>query len=1100
MEDEDKSDSESSSIPTGVPMGGALTFLPVNAANAVQSDHKESASDSDSSTPTGLPGGGDNAHLSFVAVDPNNNAPVSPSESSSSSSSVVGLPGSGGTALTFVQTNLNNNGNNDDGDGHHKQAALDESSSDSDSPTPEGLPGGGNQLTFLSANASKEPARVDSENRLNIIAYDEQPDTSASLSMDTGDEASAEEITPKMSMSKTMKAPYAYAHAHHGVPAVAHRKVHSSTLADARKHHEEKMQEQDSAQWDIVYMTSSPLVCGSDFEAQQPKLKPNTPPLRMSRSAQSSDSHSHNNNSSSHNGKSEAASSLMALELLDVSLECEEFMNVLRSSGRELCVAHQTATTGNLIKAMTHKCNVLHYSGHGFPGYLAFEDENSVGDTHMLQDVILNKMVSSGRRLQLQFVFTSACHSEAVGQAFVSVGVPHVVSIDTKFEVSDEGAMTFTKYFYEALLVGRTIRESFDLAKQSVQFITSSAKRDYEKFKLLPKKGNHNVCLFQHLSPGKLINASLCLPPNNLPTAIKPFVGRSVDMRDIMHSFTAKKNQSCRILNLYGDAGVGKSAIAVMAARYLNDRKIYFKNGIYYVNTIKLLARHDARSLQEMLIHVVKQSVAEYKHRMSSADADADMAATISGDANYDKNLSLTSNLRLFCRYGLFIIDDIDQLVVYYKAHGLDVKQELFDVIFKVLLTVSEKIKFIIISKKICNEIFQYNSNSQLTPKTFLLKRLSSTDCSKLFCKLTGGQWRDNDIKENIDIMSILKNNPLQIHELAKLKNQYQCQTLTKLVEVYTFKSKLARKQGLNLNDAASHDSFLKESQRKQERKQLVEQFIVNPSARKVWLQAHGNERCDYHKIFEILQLDFTEYTLSTRKLQEKHLMQCFRELGMNQDLTINIQRFDVFYAWFNGLVRLVSVLADYYNQTHPTVIHGFMSREEAHKVLLRDQRIPVGTFIIRFRYKEPKSVAISYKASTKKVSNVKCDLNPDSTFVCGAKSIPLPRFILKYEALQFLYDATKPIPKEQIFKSATQSMSSDPTSPSWTSASKSWNPSQYRTGTGTGTSTHPQPEHSHPHPHPQQLGPPNNGQRQIRHARFALPKSSTPHASDNHL
>ena len=82
--------------------------------------------------------------------------------------------------------------------------------------------------------------------------------------------------------------------------------------------------------------------------------------------------------------------------------ETDEFQAILTGANRSVSMVHMTATSGNLIP---HPA-----------------------------------------RLEARLpVFTSACHS-------VAAGVPHVVSIYIKFEVSDEGAMTFTNYFYEALL------------------------------------------------------------------------------------------------------------------------------------------------------------------------------------------------------------------------------------------------------------------------------------------------------------------------------------------------------------------------------------------------------------------------------------------------------------------------------------------------------------------------------------------------------------------------------------------------------------------------------------------------------------------------
>ena len=1049
------SDSSSSSEPGSLPGGGdsTLSFLPVQRQQQQQQQNiqedNDSSSESSSFDSNDVPGGS-NA-ISFVPVtntntDNNNNNDDNDSDTSSSSSDDDSddLPG-GSNAISFVPVNNNNDNNNNNND------SSSSSSSDDDDDT---LPGGGNTLHFLPTNTNTRNNRMRNDDNnnsmsfdsklegghMNMLSYNEDPDSDDQMisysnnnsnnnnrnknnnigvlnriesgivdnNIDTNNNNKINHISsysndevnyddspspkPRISLAKTMKTAK-------NVPKI-HRKVRSSTLTETRK-----KQKENNAVWDLVYMTSSPLVCVADFDVMNGDKNKNT---------FSNNTYNRNNIDDDDNKKNK----IIALELLDVSRETEEFINVLRSADKQLCVVHEIATSGNLIKAMAHKCKILHYSGHGFPSYLAFEDENSIGDTHMLRDTAFKKIVTKSNKLQLKFVFTSACHSESVGQAFVSAGVPHVVSIDTKFEVSDQGAMTFTKYFYEALLCGRTIRDSFNLAKQSVQFISSSAKRDFEKFKLLPKKGKHDVALFKNLNSGKLTNKSIKIPPNNLPTTIQPFIGRSIDMREIIHSFMSKKNENCRILNIYGDQGVGKTSIAIMVCRYLNDRKIYFKNGIFYINIIKLLSNQDATTLTEMINFVINKAFEQYdKMHGGDNNNNEEEQKQFIGD-NCDE---LISNLKLFCRYGLFIIDDIDQLISFYKTNDIDIGRELFSIIFKILCEVSEKIKFIIISKKICNEIYKYNNNSQLSPKTYHLKRLSSTDCANLFSKLTAGQWRANDIKENIDIMSILKNNPLQIHQLAKLKNQWECQTLTKLVDTYNFKNKLERKQGKNLyQNSFLNNNILKQTQRKQNRQQLIKQYITNPSAQQVWRKAHGMEICDYYKIFEILKYDFTEYTFSKRKLEQNNLMECFRILGMNENLTINIEKFDNLYNWFNGLTRLVQILSNYYDKLNPIIIHGFVSRNDAHKMLLdKNKNIPIGTFIIRFRYKEPKSIAISYKKNIENVSNLKCDLsnNNDSTFICGKKLLPLPQFILSFPALKYLYHPKSPIPKNEIFK-----------------------------------------------------------------------------------
>ena len=126
-----------------------------------------------------------------------------------------------------------------------------------------------------------------------------------------------------------------------------------------------------------------------------------------------------------------------------------------------------TATTSNIIAAVTGGCRCIHYSGHGYPSYLAFEDAKRIGETHLVHYDLIRK-VCEDEDQRIEFVFASACHSEHVGEAFIEAGIQHVVAVNTKFEVTDEAASVFTKHFYNTLLNGRTIEKAFKTAKHAV--------------------------------------------------------------------------------------------------------------------------------------------------------------------------------------------------------------------------------------------------------------------------------------------------------------------------------------------------------------------------------------------------------------------------------------------------------------------------------------------------------------------------------------------------------------------------------------------------------------------------------------------------------
>ena len=77
-------------------------------------------------------------------------------------------------------------------------------------------------------------------------------------------------------------------------------------------------------------------------------------------------------------------------------------------------------------------CKALHYSGHGIEQGLCFE--NGRLGLQMVGVEQLKTLLGKGC-LSLQFVFVSACYSQACGEAFIEAGVPHVVCVKQDTEV-----------------------------------------------------------------------------------------------------------------------------------------------------------------------------------------------------------------------------------------------------------------------------------------------------------------------------------------------------------------------------------------------------------------------------------------------------------------------------------------------------------------------------------------------------------------------------------------------------------------------------------------------------------------------------------------
>ena len=147
------------------------------------------------------------------------------------------------------------------------------------------------------------------------------------------------------------------------------------------------------------------------------------------------------------------------LNRLDFKTERNWLFDSFQESGRAVQVRIESALPKNLSTLVLKDYSALHYSGHGHPLFLAFEDGR--GGLHEMTTDHLKTLVGAGGPNGLKFVFVSACHSMLTGQAFVDAGVPHVAAVRLDSPVYDSAARTFARDFYQALFTGRTVQAGF---------------------------------------------------------------------------------------------------------------------------------------------------------------------------------------------------------------------------------------------------------------------------------------------------------------------------------------------------------------------------------------------------------------------------------------------------------------------------------------------------------------------------------------------------------------------------------------------------------------------------------------------------------------
>ncbi|KAL7533545.1 hypothetical protein ACHAXR_008988, partial [Thalassiosira sp. AJA248-18] len=187
------------------------------------------------------------------------------------------------------------------------------------------------------------------------------------------------------------------------------------------------------------------------------------------------------------------------IEMLDFKLEKSLLWQCFKEASRNIDLSYDNATTDRLQAVMTRGCKRLHFSGHGHPHSLTFEDGS--GGIHWFSVEQLKALISGGLgdgEPPFEFVFVSACHSALAGHTFVGSGVPHVVCCQQESQLMDRAALSFTRAFYLALAFGRTLKDSFEIGKHAVLSSATVPKPDEEmaKFMLLPEDGNHDVPIF----------------------------------------------------------------------------------------------------------------------------------------------------------------------------------------------------------------------------------------------------------------------------------------------------------------------------------------------------------------------------------------------------------------------------------------------------------------------------------------------------------------------------------------------------------------------------------------------------------------------------
>jgi hypothetical protein len=151
-----------------------------------------------------------------------------------------------------------------------------------------------------------------------------------------------------------------------------------------------------------------------------------------------------------------------------------EQLEMISNPQRQLTVVQRFAVRLDQIQKelLKNRPSVLHFSGHGDVGVLAFEDRD--GTTRLLEGNVLADIVASYG--ELECIVLHACYSESVAIACS----PYVRTIiGSSHAIDDNTAPRFTYAFYQALAYGRSYENSFQMGRNEVATVDQAEAEKY---------------------------------------------------------------------------------------------------------------------------------------------------------------------------------------------------------------------------------------------------------------------------------------------------------------------------------------------------------------------------------------------------------------------------------------------------------------------------------------------------------------------------------------------------------------------------------------------------------------------------------------------
>jgi hypothetical protein len=177
--------------------------------------------------------------------------------------------------------------------------------------------------------------------------------------------------------------------------------------------------------------------------------------------------------------KNRVQTALLINDPVDFSSECASILQCLESHKKLLNVHIECARSDQFITIIKEKPLIMHIMCHGDfdteKQEFFLEFENSRAELLRMYPSKLKELLNGTDLSDIQLVFINACHSEAVGRAFLELGVNCVVVSQSEHKINDEFAKVFSRLFYDELIEGKPLALAFENAKTQLKAININA-------------------------------------------------------------------------------------------------------------------------------------------------------------------------------------------------------------------------------------------------------------------------------------------------------------------------------------------------------------------------------------------------------------------------------------------------------------------------------------------------------------------------------------------------------------------------------------------------------------------------------------------------